>query len=98
MLLILVTSGCVTSSKDLAKIGPGMSKQEVVQILGTPASVSSHERHELLRYQLSGRMAPILNPNGYQFAEGYTVQLKNGKVIAYGRDDEFQTIHVRSQE
>ncbi|MDA8528930.1 hypothetical protein N9K67_09085 [Opitutaceae bacterium] len=31
-------------------------------------------------------------PNDAQFADGYTVQLKNNKVVAYGRDDEFEAL------
>ncbi|MFN5737558.1 MAG: outer membrane protein assembly factor BamE [Akkermansiaceae bacterium] len=34
-LLVIATAGCVTSSKNLAKINTGMSKQQVIQILGT---------------------------------------------------------------
>jgi outer membrane protein assembly factor BamE (lipoprotein component of BamABCDE complex) len=100
LLVLFVTAsvGCVTSSRELANISPGMSKQQVIQILGTPASISSHENYELLRYQLSGRNAPPLNPNHRGFAEGYTVKFKHGKVIAYGRDDEFHTINVKSAE
>jgi hypothetical protein len=66
--------------------------------LGTPASVSSHDNYELLRYQLSGRKAPPLNPNHRGFADGYTVKFKSGKVVAYGRDDEFQTINIKNVE
>ncbi len=75
-----------------------MSKQQVIQILGNPASVSSHDSYELLRYQLSGRNAPPLNPNHRGFADGYTVKFKSGKVVAYGRDDEFQTINIKNVE
>lgn len=98
LVLSIAIIGCVTSSKKLAQVSQGMSKQEVVQILGPPASVSFHQGYELMRYQLSGTSAPLLNPNHRGFAEGYTVKFKSGKVVAYGRDDEFKTINVKPAE
>jgi outer membrane protein assembly factor BamE (lipoprotein component of BamABCDE complex) len=98
LVLSVATLGCVTSSKNLAQVSQGMPKHEVIQILGPPASVSVHQGYELMRYQLSGTNAPILNPNHRNFAEGYTVKFKSGKVVAFGRDDEFETINVKSAE
>jgi hypothetical protein len=98
ILIILVSallSGCVTSSKKLSQVENGMTKAEVVKLLGDPKSVSLRDGSEFLRYQLSGRYAPVLNPNGRQFADDYTVQLVNGSVVAYGRDDEFQPVRIQ---
>lgn len=91
---VFVLSGCVTSAKKLSLVSLGMTKAQVVEILGEPASVSARPDGELLRYQLSGRYAPPLNPNAKQFADGYTIQLVDGKVVAYGRDDEFRAVNV----
>lgn len=91
--VLLFLSGCVTSSNKLQELEIGMSKQEVFEILGSPKSVSARaDGSEVLRYQLSGRHAPLLNPNHALYADGYTVQLMNNKVVAYGRDDEFEAI------
>jgi hypothetical protein len=96
-LFALLLLGCVTSSRKLSDISTGMSKAEVIQILGRPKSTSAHDGCELLRYQLSGRYAPPLNPNHPMFADGYTVQLCAGKVVAFGRDDEFQAVRVKME-
>lgn len=91
----LVLSGCVASSKKLAEVSPGMNKDEVVKILGQPKSVSLRDGSEFMRYQLSGRYTHPLAPTDARFADGYTVQLVDGKVVAYGRDDEFQPVRVQ---
>jgi hypothetical protein len=94
--LLFLTIACVTSSKKLTEISIGMTKPQVITILGEPKSVSGrNDGTELLRYQLSGRSAPIGNPNGRQFADGYTIQFFQDKVVAYGRDDEFKAVDVR---
>lgn len=96
---VFALAGCVTSADKLSLISLGMTRTQVVEILGKPASVSARgDGSELLRYQLSGRYAPPLNPNAKQFADGYTIQLHNGKVVAYGRDDEFQAINVNVRQ
>jgi|APGre2960657423_1045063.scaffolds.fasta_scaffold189873_2 SmpA / OmlA family len=95
---VFVLTGCVTSAAKLTEISLGMNKSQVTAVLGSPHSVSARDGGtELLRYELSGRSAPILNPNAREFAEGYTVQLMDGKVVAFGRDDEFREITVRSK-
>lgn len=95
----LLLASCVTSSEKLSEISLGMSKADVIAVLGQPKSISAKTGGvELLRYQLSGRNAPPLNPNAKAFADGYTVQLINGKVVAFGRDDEFQAINVNLKQ
>ncbi|MFN9663800.1 MAG: hypothetical protein ACK57I_09750, partial [Akkermansiaceae bacterium] len=73
-------------------------KQKKFRPHPTPPTETTHHNYELLRYQLSGRKAPPLNPNHRGFADGYTVKFKSGKVVAYGRDDEFQTINIKNVE
>ena len=75
-----------------------MNKSAVIEALGKPKSVSARIGGiEILRYQMSGRDAPLLTPNRKEFADGYTIQLIDGKVVAYGRDDEFRAITVRKE-
>ena len=95
---LLLFAGCVTSSEKLSEVSLGMTKTEVIAVLGQPKSVSARMGGiEILRYQLSGRDAPLLTPNRIEFADGYTVQLIDGKVVAYGRDDEFRAITVKKE-
>jgi hypothetical protein len=91
----LLLAGCVTSANKIAQIELGMDRAQVVAVLGQPRSVSARDGGvELLRYDLSGREAPLLNPNDRRWAEGYTVKLTDGKVTAFGRDDEFRELRV----
>jgi predicted component of type VI protein secretion system len=95
---VLLVTGCVTSTRKLSELSLGMTKPQVIQVLGEPHSVSAHpDGSELLRFQLSGRDAPLLNPNAKRFADGYTVQLFQGKVVAFGRDDEFRAIRIKTE-
>ena len=98
LVFVLLLAGCVTSSKKLSEISLGMNKSEVIEVLGEPQSVSARVGGvELLRYQLSGRNAAPLSPNAKATADGYSVQLIDGKVVAYGRDDEFRAITVKTE-
>ena len=97
LLVAFLFAGCVASASKISQISLGMTKAQVVVILGQPKSVSARaDGTELLRYELSGRNAPLLNPNAKNFSDGYTVQLHSGKVVAYGRDDEFRAIQIRT--
>lgn len=97
LLVAFLFAGCVASASKIGQLSIGMTKSQVVEILGQPKSVSARsDGTELLRYELSGRNAPLLNPNGKNFSDGYTVQFHSGKVVAYGRDDEFQAIHIKT--
>lgn len=89
----MALAGCVTSAKKLSEVSVGMSKSQVMAILGEPASVSASGEGELLRYQLRGSGPLLSRPDGRP-ATGYTVQLKDGKVVAFGRDDEFRSLRV----
>lgn len=98
LLSVVILTGCVASSKRLAEVQIGMNKAAVVAILGEPHSTSARaDGTVLLRYQLSGTNAPILSASDRRFAEGYTVQLKDGKVVAYGKDDEFRSLLIKSE-
>lgn len=90
LVAVLAFAGCMTSADQLAKVSVGMTKAQVTEILGAPASVSAHEDGtELLRYELRRTQGP-------RFPESYTVQFRGGQVVAYGRDDEFRTLHVKA--
>lgn len=88
LLLAVALAGCVTSSKKLAEVEIGMSKAQVLAILGEPKSVSARDGAEILHYQLSGDRAPPLNPNAAKYSQGYAVELVGNKVTAYGRAEE----------
>ncbi len=98
LLAVVMLTGCVASSKRLAEVRIGMNQDEVMAILGEPHSTSARaDGTVLLRYQLSGTNTPMLGASDRRFADGYTVQLKEGKVMAYGKDDEFRALLIKSE-
>ncbi len=71
--------GCSTSAKRLAAVSPGMTKAQVINILGFPESVSGQGSEEVFIYTLSNSWnSPVWN-------EKYHVYFVNGHVVRYGR-------------
>lgn len=76
-------SACATASV-INKISLGMTKPEVLKVMGNPVSVSAHGDTEYLNYRLK-------ETDAYDFRWPYFVRLVNGKVDAYGRTGDFNT-------
>jgi hypothetical protein len=72
--------GCATSSKKINKITLGMTKQEVIEIIGEPNSTSAKKNVEIIRYRLA---------KGCFYKTDYSVKLLDGKVDAYGEVGDF---------
>lgn len=70
-------------------ISLGMSKAEVINILGTPDSVSANKGVEYLSYTLRTETSFTRNTWGYQ--SNYFVRLVDGKVESYGRVGDFDS-------
>lgn len=76
----LMTTGCATTSaKRLNEISVGMTKSEVIQILGNPESVSGNGSQELFLYTLSNSFTNA------EWNSTYAVQFVEGRVVRYGR-------------
>lgn len=75
--LICFFAGCVTGEK-MQNIRPGMSKADVINILGKPDGFRTVENHEVFLY--SNRRTSGWN-NDYA---DYNVIFENGSVIEYG--------------
>jgi len=70
---------CSTSANRLAEISPGMTKTQVIEILGSPESVSGQGAGEAFIYTLSNSWnSPVWN-------EKYYVYFTNGRVVRYGK-------------
>jgi hypothetical protein len=70
--------GC-SSAQGLNAIHVGMTKQEVISVLGSPTSSSAQGGAEILGYNLySGFFSPVWYQN-------YYVQLVQGEVVSYGQ-------------
>ena len=79
ILLLVLVSGCASSHK-INAVELGMSEDEVITVMGAPDSTSAVENTLFLRYRLWA---------GGPFPDDYFVELKDGKVSAYGRVGDF---------
>ena len=80
-LSVLFLFGCVTTTR-MNEIGIGMTKEEVISVMGNPASTASPGGGvEVLRFYLE-----------YEFiVQEYFIRLENGKVASYGRMGDFDS-------
>ncbi|SRR6266498_5939354 len=86
LLIVLVLTSCATSAKRLNSLSVGMSKAEVLRIMGAPESTRATSGTEILVYTLKERTAlpgEAIGPFGIN--EKYFVKLVDGKVQSYGR-------------
>lgn len=81
MLLALSLTGCLTPASKISAVRIGMSKAEVLAVMGPPSSVTADQTAEYLNYSLAEGMR-----TGYTATQSpYEVKLVNGKVVSYGR-------------
>lgn len=85
-LLGLALMGCQTTARTFNKIKPGMSREDVVAIMGQPESVSRVRDTDVLRYQIKETL------NDW-YPDTYYVQLRNGRVISSGPQSSFPASH-----
>ena len=71
-------TGCA-SSQGMNNIHVGMTKQEVIQVLGSPQSVSAQGDKEILKYNLFAGATAIA------WQQDYYVGLVQGRVVAFGQ-------------
>lgn len=85
-LLALFLLSCVSSPSKMNHVNLGMSKAEVVSILGSPQSTRAQGRVEYLVYQFLER-----NPLIDSRPSPYFVRLVDGKVESYGKVGDFDS-------
>jgi hypothetical protein len=78
-LAALLLLGCATASK-LNSVQLGMTRDQVIDAIGTPTSTSQMGDTQYLKYQLC---------SDWIFTDRYYVRLTNGKVDAFGRVGDF---------
>jgi Short C-terminal domain/SmpA / OmlA family len=77
VLFAILLAGCQTSEA-LNNVHIGMTKAEVLSLLGTPDSTSAQANVEYMTYYLT-------SDAGYGRDQPYMVRLVNGKVESFGR-------------
>jgi Cft2 family RNA processing exonuclease len=83
--LASLTSGCVTSAKKMNRISLGMTKEDVINVLGEPDSMKAGQGVEVMEYMLAPANAVVSD------GEAHWVFIKDGKVVQYGRAGDFGT-------
>ena len=83
--LALLLIGCATSHK-MNSVSLGMTKQQVIGILGPPVSTSATQGVEYLNY----RFSETPDHAYYGVTTPYFVRLVEGQVEAYGRRGDFE--------
>lgn len=91
-------AGCASANK-INSINLGMTKEDVINIMGKPASISAKEGTEYLNYSLSETDTQAY----YGITKPYYVRIIDGKVDAYGRLGDFDstknpTIQIKTDE
>ena len=80
--------GCAAPmASKLNRVSVGMTKSEVIAVMGSPKSVSARDGVEYLNYRLA---TSFLDTNGSDTSD-YFVRLVKGKVDAYGQKGDFET-------
>ncbi len=86
LLLLLFASaicGCGTTSATLSRLSVGMSKEEVIRIMGQPHTTAAKGQEEYLSYNLD-----VENLGGKR---EYFVKLVSGRVESFGQKGDFDT-------
>ncbi|MBK7207662.1 MAG: SHOCT domain-containing protein [Elusimicrobia bacterium] len=86
LILALVLMGCATAGK-ISSVQIGMTKGEVISVMGRPASISAKDGTEYLNYSLSETSDQAF----YGITRAYFVRLINGIVDSYGRLGDFDS-------
>ena len=90
---MIALAGCATAPK-MDRLSIGMTKQEVLSVMGRPDSTSAPgDGIELLHYKLSPQGGPIMNI----ITEDYFVKTVNGKVVSYGKLRELDNTNAKQE-
>ena len=86
MVITVFIVGCATAHK-ISLVQIGMAKEEVIKVMGRPASKSAKGNTEYLNYSLSETNDHAF----YGITKPYFIRLINGRVDSYGRLGDFDS-------
>lgn len=97
-LLAAVVVGCAAPASNFNRLSVGMTKADVIQVMGQPQSISAKEGVEYLLYTLGEGLTLGSDPYGRakidQTRNLYYVRLKAGVVDSYGRVGDFDSAKI----
>lgn len=91
--LLLVGCAFTNTARKMNALSLGMTKADVIDSLGSPASTSATEGVEFLNYSFPENDSDAM----YGIARPYFVKLKDGKVVAYGKRGDFGSTETPRQ-
>ena len=94
IIALVALCGCAAPmATKMNHVSVGMTKSEVIAVMGSPKSVSAKDGVEYLNYRLA---TSFLDTDGSDTSD-YFVRLVNGHLDAYGKKGDFETTQ-RPQE
>ena len=96
--IVFLLAGCATAYK-ISNVQMGMTKQDVIRVMGPPASTSAKGKAEYLNYRLS----ETDNQAFSGITKPYYVRIVNGRVDSFGRLGDFDstqkaTVRIETKE
>lgn len=100
--VVFLLSACAhaaDTADKISKVRIGMTKKEVISVMGKPHSTSATGNNEYLTYRLSETKRDASN----RFTKPYFVRLIDGKVESYGQKGDFDstqkpTVRIETDE
>jgi outer membrane protein assembly factor BamE (lipoprotein component of BamABCDE complex) len=92
LLLMGLTAGCATAEK-MNQVSVGMTKSEVIEVMGSPTSSSAQGSTEYMNYALYD----TAEARRFGLYTRYFVRLVNGRVESYGRTGDFDSTQPKTQ-
>ena len=92
-ILAMIVSGCAATVPNLNGISLGITKQDVIKVLGNPNNVSAKNNVEYLKYNCGGSTFFAAEP-GCVAPGGHGewfVRIVDGKVESYGKVGDFDS-------
>lgn len=102
VLIGLLMLGCSTPG-DLSKVEVGMTREQVVAVMGHPSSVSAIQNTVYLNYNIQEISVPqqiFMSHFGItgEVSGAYYVRLINGHVESFGKLGDFNSTHIPEQQ
>ncbi len=86
IIALVALSSCATAGK-ISGVQPGMTREQVVEVMGKPSSTSRKGTVEYMNYALSDTSDKAF----YGITEPFFVRLVDGRVDSYGRAGDFDS-------
>jgi len=92
LIILLLLSGCATDigSEKINLLKPGMTKNQVISILGQPDSLSNNGNIEYMQYRRCVSMCWALDPNLHKTRD-FFVLIKDGHAAQFGDKGDFDS-------